>query len=260
MYLDIKIGWYNFSVLYEREDRDVIEKIKKMFPFKESRKRRKYLMKIVSLPVNDGLEIKLNKFASLFLLGNTSELYWKESRAFPTIYTALYIFSVYVHLKNNSLIIHGAGIRIKGNGYIFAGASGSGKTTIAQKFYPKNLLNDEAITIKCIKGKFYLKETPFGTLFSDTKGALRLKAVFLPKPSKKTSLKKVKSQHSIPMLLANIPFLYYFKHKLRKNSFILISEMCQKVPVFRAELTLTSDIKKIIKKVSKKVSAKKVSE
>ncbi len=250
MYLNIKIGWYIFSVLFERENRDIIEKIKKILPFKESRKRSQYFMKIASVPASDGLEIKLNKFASLFLLGNTSKLYWKESCAFPTIYTALYIFSAYIHLKNNSLIIHGAGVRIKGNGYIFAGASGSGKTTIAQKFYPKNLLNDEAVAVKCMRGNFYFSATPFGTLFSDTKGATRLKAVFLPKPSKKTFIGKIKFPHSIPLLLANVPFLHYFNTGLRKSSFLFITEMCQKVPVFRAELTMTSDIKKIIKKVS----------
>lgn len=232
------------------EDKYVLEKIKNLFPFKESKKRTQFLVKIVFTEPSRGLEIKIGKTASLFIYGNNSELYWENVRSFPTLYTALYIFSTYIHLKNNSLIIHGAGIKIKKNGYIFAGASGTGKTTIAQKFYPNNLLNDEAVAIKCIKNNFYLKETPFGTLYSHTKEPVRVKAIFLPKPSKRICIQKLKFPHSITRVFVQIPFLYYFKYKLRKNLFLLVSDMCKNIPVFRTELTLKSDIKKIIKKVS----------
>ncbi len=228
----------------------VLEKIKNLFPFKESTTGTQFVLRIVFTEPGRGLEIKIGNGASLFIYGNKSELYLKNVRSFPTFYTALYIFSTYIHLKNNSLIVHGAGIRINKNGYIFAGASGTGKTTIARKFYPDNLLNDEAVAIKYIKNNFYLKETPFGTLYSHKKDLIRVKAIFLIKPTKKISIQKVNFPYSISQLLVQTPFLHYFKNELRKKSFLLVFELCKKIPVFRTELTLKSDIKKIIKMVS----------
>jgi hypothetical protein len=248
-YLNITIGWHRLSVHYQNANKEVIEKIKKMFPFKESKKRNKYLITIVFTKPERGFEIKINRMSSIFMHGNTAKLYWKNVRAFPTLYRALYIFSQYVHLKNKSFLIHSAGLKKDNYGYIFVGHSGSGKTTIAQKMPKENLLNDEAVAIKKSKNHFYIKGTPFGTYYSNSLKPVRLKYMFLLTPSTNTSIAKINYPSSLSKFLVHIPFLYHFTIDLRKNAFFLLSELCKSVYVFHARLTMEANIKKIIKMV-----------
>jgi len=189
--------------------------------------------------------------SSLIINGNNTYLYWKNVNSFPTLYRALYIFSQYVHLKNKSFLIHGAGLKEKNQGYIFAGHSGSGKTTIAQKTPKENLLNDEAVAIKRVKNYYYAKSTPFGTYYSNFQKLIKVKAIILLRPSNKTSIWGINYPNSISQIQTHIPFLYNFKNTLRKRTFFLLSELCKNVPVFYAELTLHADIKNIIKLVSR---------
>lgn len=51
-------------------------------------------------------------------------------------------------LDTNALILHSAGLKINGHGFLFPGKSGAGKTTIAKKFNSGNVISDELCVIR----------------------------------------------------------------------------------------------------------------
>lgn len=248
-YLNIKIGWINISLIPPPHNPDITEKIKTILPFHESNKREKFIIQIVSSCPKWGYEIKINKFSSLYIKGNKAKLFWRSLKLFPTIYTALYIFSQYAHLRNNAFLIHSAGLHVGNNGYLFAGHSGAGKTTIARKIPPSDLLNDEAVAVKCGRGLF-LKETPFGTNYSYRTTSPILKSIIFIHQSTHFSIKKINYPFSVPTLLAHLQFIGKLPQKLRNKAFLLSARVARKVPVYIAHLPLNITVNKIINMVS----------
>jgi hypothetical protein len=56
----------------------------------------------------------------------------------------------------NGILVHGAGVCIKERGYLFAGPSSSGKTTLARKFSRADVLSDELTIVRVQKKGIFL--------------------------------------------------------------------------------------------------------
>ena len=77
-------------------------------------------------------------------------------------------------------LIHAAGVVRGGAGYLFVGASGAGKSTIARLSAGDQVLNDEICMVAFTDGPPSLHGTPFNGFFRDkVEGQAPLKAVFL---------------------------------------------------------------------------------
>lgn len=77
-------------------------------------------------------------------------------------------------------LIHAAGVVRGGAGYLFVGASGAGKSTIARLSAGDLVLNDEICMVAFAGGPPRLHGTPFNGFFRDkVEGQAPLKAVFL---------------------------------------------------------------------------------
>jgi len=246
-YLNIKIGWYDISIKYDTKEKEVLNYIKRLLPLKESRRKKKYLLYITHNKPHLPGRIKIRKDACLYFLGNKSVLYLKSKHLLPIVYHAIYIFASYIHAKNNACIIHGAGITKNQCGFVFAGRSGTGKTTIANKINKKNILNDEAVAVKEIKSKFFILSTPFGTIYNAKTKPIPLKAIFLIKKHYKVSITDMKYPRSIPKIYEQIQFLHHFSKDLRKRAFVTSTRLCGRVPIYELKLTKYADILQIIK-------------
>ncbi|MFH1231914.1 MAG: hypothetical protein V1709_10515, partial [Planctomycetota bacterium] len=64
-------------------------------------------------------------------------------------------------LLNDGFLIHSFGANFNNKGYLFPGPSGSGKTTLAKKAPYSDVLSDEVVGMRIIKGQPYLMGTPF---------------------------------------------------------------------------------------------------
>jgi hypothetical protein len=64
---------------------------------------------------------------------------------------------------DGGLLLHAAGLSIQDGGYVFTGASGTGKSTIAQFFADRNalVLSDERLIIRKIADNFVFNGTPW---------------------------------------------------------------------------------------------------
>lgn len=75
---------------------------------------------------------------------------------------AAYICMQTLPRQYQSMLIHGAGVEIEGNGYIFFGASGRGKSTIASLAKAVgHVLADELVVVDMVETTPLLRSTPF---------------------------------------------------------------------------------------------------
>jgi hypothetical protein len=82
--------------------------------------------------------------------------------------------------REDCFLIHSSGVVRNGAGFLFVGASGSGKTTIARLSTGEQILNDEICLVALADNPTYLYSTPFNGFFIDkVEGRAPLKAVFL---------------------------------------------------------------------------------
>ena len=68
----------------------------------------------------------------------------------------------YLTVRSGDIFIHGSGVKINNRGYIFAGVSGKGKTTIAQLWDKAGatVIHDDRLIIRNIYNRFVMYNTP----------------------------------------------------------------------------------------------------
>ncbi len=82
--------------------------------------------------------------------------------------------------KSDSVLIHSAGVIAGGRGFLFTGASGTGKSTIARLSRQYHVLNDEICLLEFRENRVILHGTPFNGYFREKKpGSAELDTVFL---------------------------------------------------------------------------------
>lgn len=90
----------------------------------------------------------------------------------PIIYDFLQVLLIhYFAQRKTGIFMHAAGVKdLDGRGFLFAGCSGRGKTTMAKlwfKYSRAMILNDDRIILKKEKGGFFIYGTPWHGAFSD---------------------------------------------------------------------------------------------
>lgn len=90
---------------------------------------------------------------------------WKH-RPDPLEYPLGQVLMVSLLSRGRGLMFHALGIEHRGNGYLFAGNSGQGKSTLARLWRGKGrILNDDRVIVRLVDGRFWLYSTPWhGTL------------------------------------------------------------------------------------------------
>ena len=110
------------------------------------------------------------------------------------------------HLRPGDVfLIHSCGIIHDGSGYLFAGPSESGKSTVAKLSLPDIVLNDEVNSI-CFSGMgVELCGTPFNGLFKEkTEGCSELRMVLLLKHGLDNKLTEVTGAGAVKALMREI--------------------------------------------------------
>lgn len=119
------------------------------------------------------------------------------------LYQAYY--SVRDTIDYNEFLIHSAGVLHRGNGYLFVGCPGSGKSTVARLSLPDIVLNDEMNLINFSQRGVDVKSTPFNGLFMEkSAGCGRLNAVLLLKQGSEHKLTKTTESEAVKVLIREI--------------------------------------------------------
>jgi hypothetical protein len=133
---------------------------------------------------------------------------WKNMEPFA-IESFLRICYSFLAVEHNGLLLHSAGVIREGNGYIFPGISGTGKSTIASLATDKEIvLSDEMVMVKKVKENYLVYSTPFyGTNGSaELNSSAPLKAAFLPVKDDKVFIKETRPSRALAKLLASVLF------------------------------------------------------
>ena len=115
----------------------------------------------------------------------------------------------FLAVKHGGLLLHSAGVVRNGNGYIFPGISGTGKSTIASLATEREIvLSDEMVVVRKTGKSHLIYSTPFyGTNESaDSNSNAPLKAAFLPVKDDKVYIKETKPSQALAKLLASVLF------------------------------------------------------
>jgi hypothetical protein len=140
----------------------------------------------------------------------------------------------YLAVINDGLLLHSAGVVRGGNGYIFPGVSGTGKSTIAGLATSREqVLSDELVVVRKKEKDYVVYSTPF---FGTNKSAERnshapLKAAFLPIKDSRVCLKKARPAPALTRLLSSALF-FSREDELNRRLMDISAELVGQVPFY----------------------------
>jgi len=109
----------------------------------------------------------------------------------------------YLTVRSGDIFIHGSGVKINNTGYLFAGVSGKGKTTIAQLWDEAGALviHDDRLIIRYINGRFVMYNTPVYN--NETQRSSPVDKIFLIDHSTINSIVPTGKSEALSLVMAN---------------------------------------------------------
>ena len=144
-------------------------------------------------------------------------------------------------LASGGTMVHAAGIAHGGAGFVLAGHTRAGKTTLSRQFPRDNVLGDDLVAVSARRGPFRLHGTPWpgreGGAVSY--GGVPLRAVFLLHPEGAPGMRRRGSGDSLAELAANAPRL---GHPGEEGKLLdIFSSLVEQVPIYGLSLGLGED-------------------
>ncbi len=137
--------------------------------------------------------------------------------------------------KGHGIILHSACISDEGEGMLFTGTSGAGKSTISEIWRGKdgvNVLTDERVIIKKEKGRFYAYGTPWhGTARIHSPGKAKLKGIYFIAHGSKNEAKELNRIDATSRFIAR-GFPTYWDKEGMQFSLDFASEVVESTPCF----------------------------
>jgi hypothetical protein len=122
----------------------------------------------------------------------------------PLEYPLSEILMICLLAQGRGLMVHACGIDVGGQGYLFAGNSTHGKSTIAKLWSESGatVLNDDRIIVREKDGQFWMYGTPWHGDFNKVSSkALPIRKIFFLKQEEKNSAVPRKGVEAVSMLL-----------------------------------------------------------
>jgi hypothetical protein len=138
----------------------------------------------------------------------------------------------YLTVIHGDILIHASGVNNAGNGYLFSGVSGKGKTTMA-KLWDKSgakVIHDDRLILRKTGSGYMMYNTPVYN--NDEPKESHLDKIFLIEHGKKNELIPVRGAASISLVMANC-IQHNWDSGIIARLLGAISIMCGTVPVVR---------------------------
>jgi len=179
------------------------------------------------------LSSKSKKAVLKFSLNSREWELWIEGSAAetdPLEYPLDGLILYYLTVIHGDIMIHASGVNSGGNGYLFSGISGKGKTTMA-KLWDRSgarVIHDDRLIIRHTgSGEFVMHNTP--VYRNDLPVHSPLSKIFLIEHGKKNELIPVKGAGCISMLMANC-IQHNWNPEIIERLLGSVSIMCSVVP------------------------------
>lgn len=180
------------------------------------------------------LEPSLKK-GKIFIISRDKR--WSMSRIVHGFLQVLVIY--YLAKYKIGIIIHSAAVKDKHQGYLFAGVSRAGKSTISRIWNEATsafILNDDRIVIKKKNRSYYMHGTPWHgdyiEYFDDYKSKAKLSKIFGIYHSKVNKRQKLKPIESFSVFFQSLFVSFWDKECL---DFVLgfLSDMFREIPTYK---------------------------
>jgi len=150
---------------------------------------------------------KKNRKASLRM--NTGADEWDlyissaDKKKDPLEYPLDGLMLYYLTVRSGDIFIHGSGVKINNRGYLFAGVSGKGKTTIAQLWdmAGATVIHDDRLIIRNIYNRFVMYNTPVYN--NETQRSSPVDKIFLIDHGKANKIITIGKSEALSLVMAN---------------------------------------------------------
>jgi len=173
----------------------------------------------------------------------------RQERHWPyNLHILRLLLRMVINSSNNGALLHASSLEYNGDGYIFIGRGGSGKSTVARLLEPQRILSDDVTVIRKNINRYELFANPWWNYDKDIKIELpqkpaTLKAVFFINKANKTSFKRLSYKKALrEMMYGDAIFQQagFFDNKSGIRSFYLFSlNLIKDIPMF--ELSVKKD-------------------
>ncbi len=169
----------------------------------------------------------------------------------------LRVFYSVILLENQGFLVHAVGLAYQNSGYLFAGASESGKTTTARMAKQDfNVLSDELVIIRQVNDDIFLFSTPFNGEFEDyiSSDCVPLQAISFLNKNINNGFKQLTIIEIFAELMSNI---FFFSWDLKSNQSLInqVNWVCESVNGYKVDL-FNYDIRSVINGISENNSSK----
>lgn len=136
----------------------------------------------------------------------------------PVTYPLDQILLMHYLARIGGMIIHSAGWRINDSGWIFAGKSGAGKSTISNLIVEETgatFLSDDRMAVRKIGQEFLMYGTPWpGDAGYAINESVPLKGIFFLSKGSQNDIKRLKPSDAIARLMPVVSILWYDREKV----------------------------------------------
>jgi len=135
--------------------------------------------------------------------------------------------------SNSGLLTHAAGVIAQGNGYLFSGHGGAGKSTTARLWQEQagvQVVNDDKVILRKQGGKFILYGTPWhGQGGIAIPACAPLKRIFILKQAPSNAVTALSPAQAASRILAR-SFVPLWDNTKMASILNFLEELCQAVP------------------------------
>lgn len=159
------------------------------------------------------------------------------------------LMTIYLAHFNNGLVIHASGVNDNGNGYLFTGISGIGKSTMAGLWQREGakVVNDDRLVIMPAANGYTMANTPMHFYVDEPKVA-PLSAIFLLSQSPINQCKKITGAKALTLLMANC--MQHFHSKTMVNQHLdILNHLVQQVPVYELGFKPDGEVVEMIRQM-----------
>ncbi len=173
---------------------------------------------------------------------NKSGTYSKELFSYPMRYPLDELLFINLLSRGRGIKVHACGLIDKGEGILFLGMSGDGKSTTARIWQDEEnvtILNDERLIIRKKEGKFWVYGTPWhGDAYAASPESAPLKRIYFINHGKKNHQTRLSTKDAVARLIARC-FPTFWDAKGMDFALEFGHELCRNVDVY--ELAFTPD-------------------
>lgn len=152
--------------------------------------------------------------------------------------------------ERRGCFVHGAALVHNGQGYLFVGPSGAGKTTLSQRFGGAMVLSDEGPVLREREGKYLLYPSPYRQTpryrseeDSGNREGVPLAGLLFLHQASRTFLEGLTKREALaPLLLRQALFLPHLSPTGRAHLFHLFCDACDRIPLYNLHVSLDQDI------------------